>query len=272
MKLPLLRRKKAFLAGFLLLGAICLGLFQVWPGPDRSQAAQAQTEKNRTDRHPKPEGWTAVDQARAAARGAETADFVLEVKEESLTLRKHRLCRQGLGPEDIEQDFMLLNSPYVHTADDAYGPVRFMHTNHAANLTTNCAACHHFRPADTAADEIVRCAACHQEPYTQPDKTRVGLKAAYHLQCLGCHRQREQGPVDCSGCHQKKPADHQDLVSLPADPGYQEVTANCLSCHAEEGAEMLRSAHWRWSGPSRHIVGHEREVCLGKGGRAINNF
>ena len=212
------------------------------------------------------------DQARAATRGAETMDFILEVKDESLTLRKHRLCKLGLGPEDIEQDFMLLNSPYVNTAGDDYGPVRFMHSNHAANLTTNCAECHHLRPADPEAEEIVRCAACHQEPYTQPDRTRVGLKAAYHLQCLACHRQREQGPVDCSGCHRKKPVDHRELVSLPADPDYQEVTANCLSCHEEEGAEMLSSAHFSWSGPSSHIVGHEREVCLGKGGRAINNF
>ena len=235
-------------------------------------AAQSKPEKVRIDRHPKPEGWTPEDQARAAERGARTEDFILEVKEEPLTLRKHRLCRLGLGPDDTGQDYLLLNSPYVNTYDDTFEPVRFMHTHHAVNLSNNCADCHHYRPADPEAEEIVRCAACHQNPYTQPDPKRVGLKAAYHLQCLTCHRKQEQGPLECIGCHRRNPADHTDLVSLPAEPDYREVTSNCLSCHQDEGAEMLKSAHWRWRGPSSNIVGHEKEVCLGKGGKAINNF
>jgi hypothetical protein len=32
---------------------------------------------------------------------------------------------------------------------------------------------------------------------------RLGLKAAYHQQCMDCHKQMNKGPIDCIGCHTK---------------------------------------------------------------------
>ncbi|MFO7861122.1 MAG: hypothetical protein R6U41_07860 [Desulfosalsimonas sp.] len=51
---------------------------------------------------------------------------------------------------------------------------------------------------------------------------------------------------------------HDDFESGP------EVTETCLHCHAEEGKEVLESAHWLWKGPSPHVVGLEKGVELGK--------
>jgi hypothetical protein len=235
-------------------------------------AAQEKAEKVYTNRHPQPEGWVAEDQKQARQRAMQEVEFVKDVLEESPTVRKQRLCKLGLGVEDIEHDYMLLKSPYVNSYEDQYRPVRFMHTQHAVNYVDSCADCHHYRPAKEGASETVRCAACHQEPFKEDALDRVGLKAAYHLQCMGCHQQRGKGPVGCESCHREKPADHSELVALSADPSPQEVTRECLRCHQEEGQEMLSSAHWRWRGPSTYIARHEREVGIGKGTKAINNF
>lgn len=49
-------------------------------------------------------------------------------------------------------------------------------------------------------------------------------KAAYHQQCIECHRNEAKGPVDCVGCHPKNVPDHKELVKLPADPEPRDVT------------------------------------------------
>jgi len=50
-----------------------------------------------------------------------------------------------------------------------------------------------------------------------------------------------------------------------------EVTGQCLSCHAEEGEQFLKSAHWNWRGPTPGLVGHEDDTTVGKE-NLINNF
>ena len=74
------------------------------------------------------------------------------------------------------------------------------------------------------------------------------MKAAYHAQCMGCHAEMQQGPTSCVACHDKNPVDHKELVKLSENPSPQEVTQECLSCHAEAGKDMLKSAHWLWRG------------------------
>ena len=250
--------------GFLVLGLVLLG--------GSASAAQEPQATSRTNTYPKPEGWVAKDQAAARQRAMEETEFVKDVLEEPLSVRKQRLCQAGYGIDEVEHDYVLLKSPYVNTYDDQYQPVRFMHTQHAANYVDNCAACHHYRPADESASETVRCAACHQEAFKAEAQDRVGLKAAYHLQCMGCHQERDKGPVGCQCCHRENPTDHAELVALPAQPSPQQVTRECLRCHEEQGREMLSSAHWLWRGPSTYIARHEKEVGIGKGTKAINNF
>ncbi|MCW8984037.1 MAG: cytochrome c family protein [Thermoanaerobaculales bacterium] len=237
-----------------------------------SEADTMPVDKVRANKHPKPEGWVASDQAAAVEFSRRSQPFVEDVLMEDLLLRQQRLRRIGLGTKDIEHSYLWLESPFVNTFENIYGPVRFMHSRHAAALGGDCAACHHYRPADTKAPETVACNACHQEAFNPEHHGRIGLKAAYHMQCMGCHEDVEKGPVACEGCHAKNVPDHEKLVTLPPDPTPMQVTQECLRCHDDAGRDMLASAHWLWRGPSRYTVEHRSNVGCGKGTLAFNNY
>jgi hypothetical protein len=146
-----------------------------------------------------------------------------------------------------------------------------MHAKHAT-VIKDCALCHHYRPVDESASETTRCSACHQEPFQKDHPERMGLKAAYHQQCMGCHREMDKGPIDCAGCHRKNVPDHKDKIQLAANPEPSQVTSECLRCHKAAGEDMLKSAHWLWKGPSPYTLNHRKEVELGKATVATNNF
>ena len=218
-----------------------------------------------------PVEWNAPDQEAAVKRAKEVPEFVSEVLEEYPGLRQQRLQRMGLGIKDVKYRYSWLNSPFVNFERDEYEPVRFMHSKHAA-LVNDCSRCHHARPAEANASETVRCSACHQEAFKPKFPERLGLKAAYHIQCMGCHEEEKKGPVDCLGCHLKNPVDHSERIALSGDPSPMEVTAECLRCHAKAGEDMLTSAHWLWRGPSPYTLKHGKEVQLGKVENTVNNF
>jgi hypothetical protein len=215
--------------------------------------------------------WTAPDQEAAKKRAETVAPFVEAVMDECLLCRQQRLRDMGLGVKDQQQRYFLLNSPIIRKTEDHYGPVRFMHAKHAV-VIKDCALCHHHRPLEERASETVRCSACHQEPFNPDHPERLGLKAAYHQQCMGCHQQMNRGPVDCNGCHRKNMQDHKELIHLAANPQPSQVTSECLRCHKTAGEDMLHSAHWLWKGPSPYTLKHRKEVALGKGTIATNNF
>ncbi len=217
------------------------------------------------------ETWTAPDQEAAKKRAAEKVPFVEAVMDECRLCRQQRLRDMGLSVKDQAESYFLLDSPMIKKTEDHYGPVRFMHSKHAA-VIKDCALCHHYRPLDEAASETARCSACHQEPFQKEHPERLGLKAAYHQQCMGCHRDMNQGPIDCLGCHSKNVPDHSDLIQLAAHPEPSQVTQECLRCHKPAGEDMLQSAHWLWKGPSPYTLNHRKEVQLGKATIATNNF
>ncbi len=243
--------------------AIILALV-VWTSPRAMAAANANSLS-------RPEGWVAPDRQRALKRAHEKVPFVSKVKDECFICRQQRLRSEGYGIGDITDACFLLDSPIIKERSDQYGPVRFMHSKHAANLN-DCTVCHHLRPADPQAKETTRCSACHQQAFDARHPERNGLKAAYHLACIPCHEQMEKGPVDCLGCHEKNVPDHSDLVRLPAKPKPTEVTAECLRCHKRQGQEFLKTAHWMWRGNSAFTMGRRKEVQSGKGTNAVNNF
>ncbi|THB63919.1 MAG: tetrathionate reductase family octaheme c-type cytochrome [Desulfovibrio sp.] len=234
-------------------------------------------ELSRDPLHPAPEDWVAPDQAEALQRAREPRDFVAEVRHEDPRLRQVRFHQLGINISDITHAYMVLDSPMVNTYQDLYGPVRFMHTKHATRLEGNCALCHHVSPegADASVDrlsETVACRACHQESFTTENPERIGLRAAYHQQCMDCHREMHMGPLDCFGCHRENVPDHRDLVQLPDNPTPMEVTTECLRCHESAGEDMLTSAHWLWQGPSPFTVERQERVMSGKATDTLNNF
>lgn len=219
--------------------------------------------------------WEAVDQEAALTFAHRTPPPLVEVLEETPVQREKRLGETKPSFKDMPHRYLLLESPLLKEGKqpygDLYGPVRFMHMKHAAVLG-DCLVCHHHRPKDTKALETTACASCHQGAFDPRDRDRIGLKAAYHQQCMGCHQERNKGPVGCTECHPKKIPDHRNLVELPENPDPLTVTKECLRCHADVGEDMLTSAHWLWRGPSPYTVGAEKRVDLGKAVSTINNF
>lgn len=215
--------------------------------------------------------WVAPDQEKAKKRAKEIVPFVEGVFDECKLCRQQRLRDLGLSVKDQVHSYMLLDSPIIKKTEDRYGPVRFMHSRHAV-LTQDCAVCHHVRPAAQNATETGRCSACHQEAFRTDHPERLGLKAAYHQQCMNCHVEKNKGPTNCTGCHQKNVPDHRELVRLPEKPEPSQVTGECLRCHQEAGKDMLTTAHWLWKGPSPFTLQHRLDIQIGKATTAVNNF
>ncbi len=217
------------------------------------------------------EVWKAPDQEAAREKAKETVPFVSEYKEEGLIERKISMMEKGIGLDDVKAVYFLLDSPVIKKREDHYEPVRFAHKRHA-HLIKDCSACHHLRPKDKDALETTRCRACHQESFDPEYPDRLGLKAAYHQQCMECHKEEAKGPVTCTGCHLRKVPDHKELVKLAEDPDPSQVTKECVRCHDSQAEDVLDSVHWLWKGPSPYTKGHRKEILHGKGTTALNNY
>jgi DnaJ-class molecular chaperone len=101
-----------------------------------------------------------------------------------------------VGPE-----MLILNS-----LEQRYEPVTFSHGIHT-EMTENCATCHHHSPAG----QTPACRECHGAPFDPKNLNMPGLKGAYHLQCMGCHREMGGGPMGCDECHAKKTSSTKEM-------------------------------------------------------------
>ncbi len=217
------------------------------------------------------EPWKAPDQEKARQRAKEVVPFVKEYVDDCRVNRRICLMDAGISLDDVTDVYFLLDSPVIKARENRYEPVRFAHKRHAA-LIDDCSKCHHFKPKQEGALETTRCSACHQDAFNVDYPERIGLKAAYHQQCMECHKQEAKGPVDCKGCHLEHVPDHKELVQLPDNPDPFQVTAECLRCHDAQGEDMLKTAHWLWKGPSPYTTGHRKDILHGKGTTALNNY
>lgn len=215
--------------------------------------------------------WKAPDQEKAKQRAKQVVPFIKEYKDDCKIARKICLMDAGISIKDVEDVYFLLDSPFIKKREDHYEPVRFAHKRHAA-LIQDCSKCHHYRPKDESALETTRCSACHQDSFNADHPERIGLKAAYHQQCMECHKQEAKGPVGCKGCHLKNVPDHKELVKLPDNADPFQVTRECLRCHDTQADDMLQTAHWLWKGPSPYTTGHRKDIMHGKGTTALNNY
>lgn len=231
--------------------SLALGLFAV--------AAQADDQ------------WQAPDQAKARKRAHEKVPFVEEVKPADPIRRQLRLQQKGISIKDVKKRYYLLDSPIISKVEDHYEPVRFTHAQHT-QYADSCGTCHHHRPQDPQGKEIKRCSGCHQQAFKEDYPQRLGLKAAFHQRCMGCHKERGKGPLGCTSCHLRQVPDHKDLVKLPAKPTPQQVTRECLRCHEQQAKQLQQTAHWRWRGPSPYTVDHRHDIEHGKATTAFNNY
>jgi len=119
------------------------------------------------------------------------------------------------GPEQVKIDRL----------GNLFDAVDFDHAGHV-DIAGDCATCHHHTTGDGPGGDRcgrchaqspksakVSCQSCHEaDPFTAAQLERKagdryqyhidkpGLKAAYHLSCLGCHEE-SGGPTGCEDCH-----------------------------------------------------------------------
>lgn len=79
-----------------------------------------------------------------------------------------------------------------------YGEVIFSHKLHAemSEMTGGCVGCHHYNTTGP----VLKCRSCHPEQRIREDLLIPDLEAAYHRQCLNCHRQWSRS-TSCIQCH-----------------------------------------------------------------------
>ncbi len=131
----------------------------------------------------------------------------------------------GFAGAAEEPDSVVLDS-----LANLYEPVEFDHLLHT-ELGEDCSICHHHTTgtgpendncarchADSPENSVVACSQCHEaEPFSAEvlqekldnpmlyHNDKPGLKAVYHLSCLGCHE--EMGaPTGCQECHSRTSA------------------------------------------------------------------
>ena len=137
---------------------------------------------------------------------------------------------EALAAETVQsqkpvQPLTAMQGPLKVTIDalaDKYEPNNFTHRRHVASLMerikgdklaaafhnkpeTLCATCHHRSPLSATPP---KCGSCHTKDIDPKNPNRPNLKAAYHLQCMGCHQGMNVGRpknTDCTTCHKARP-------------------------------------------------------------------
>jgi octaheme c-type cytochrome (tetrathionate reductase family) len=193
------------------------------------------------------------------------------------------------------KNFYLLDSEVLKAKADDYEPVGFAHRIHDELTEGDCGVCHHRYsrdekdrvgedikalhaameiklggPCSSCHDDMAQnppqsCFRCHGLPNESDSPSRIGLKGAYHRQCIGCHERQLKpapAPTECASCHHPWTPDHSILVALKENPSPQDVTRNCLSCHPRVGQDLLKTAHWNWKGYSPTLVGYEHRTDI----------
>lgn len=92
------------------------------------------------------------------------------------------------GPEIVEMNEISGN----------YGTVLFSHKLHAqmSVMSGGCETCHHYNTTGP----VLKCGECHENKHIRDNIEVPSLSAAYHRQCLDCHRQWSCC-TDCDYCH-----------------------------------------------------------------------
>lgn len=101
-----------------------------------------------------------------------------------------------------KQDAGIPETVTINVLSQKYIPVLFPHQSHA-EMSGDCVTCHHHSPEG----ETLACKSCHSiKPDIKKDDV-PSLKAAYHLQCVECHRQQDVELSRCTFCHAQKQTD-----------------------------------------------------------------
>jgi hypothetical protein len=88
-------------------------------------------------------------------------------------------------------------------------PAVFDHDTHNENAgIDDCSRCHHLfdengQKLEDESSEDQMCSDCHGPA---DEGRKPGLMKAYHLNCKGCHQEKQKGPILCAQCHVREQA------------------------------------------------------------------
>ena len=140
-------------------------------------------------------------------------DLEAEKKLAAQLLAARKPVKGTLPEKDIPEKVV------IKSLADKYEPVDFPHRKIVTALAkgveqskmatyfhtqkeTLCQGCHHNSPA-SAKPPV--CGSCHGKNFEKEGSLKPGLIAAYHQQCMGCHREMEmEKPMGCTECHKEK--------------------------------------------------------------------
>lgn len=140
-----------------------------------------------------------------------------------------KLSTAGLDKEKVKEEVE------INILEKEYEPAKFPHfkiierfvktTNDSkmglyfhAEMQTICEGCHHQSRAEAEAkkDTPPYCRNCHSINFDPLKPNRPKLIAAYHTQCMGCHKSMElEKPKACKECHEEKDKRPVDIISKP---------------------------------------------------------
>ncbi len=104
---------------------------------------------------------------------------------------------------------------------DKYTGVIFPHRVHAemSEMSTGCAGCHHYNTSGP----ILNCRNCHEKSRNREDVSVPDLKAAFHRQCMSCHKQWS-GENGCNSiCHKRKDITKDNITSTNISKTHPEL-------------------------------------------------
>jgi hypothetical protein len=81
----------------------------------------------------------------------------------------------------------------------------FEHDSHNEKAgIEECNECHHvYEDGQKLADESSEGQACGECHGPRAEDGMPGLRKAFHLNCRGCHLEKEKGPIMCGECHKR---------------------------------------------------------------------
>lgn len=162
--------------------------------------------------------------------GLTKADMVAGIAGKLPAKRNAQLAADTLKARENPVQLQPTDGPYKVMIDgitDEYKANMFAHRRHVSSLmerlkdnslasafhsqpATLCSTCHHNSPLKSAPP---KCGSCHSQRINPANPERPQLKAAYHLQCMGCHKGMNVArPLNtsCVTCHkdnEAKPVD-----------------------------------------------------------------
>lgn len=111
------------------------------------------------------------------------------------------------GPQPLEPDYqacLFNHRQHVVTLLDRIKDNKLAGTFHTQQATL-CMTCHHRTPATATPP---KCVDCHITSVKRSNPGMPYLKAAYHLQCMSCHKDMKVArprDTDCETCHKLRP-------------------------------------------------------------------